>query len=97
PRSNKPIIKFKANSKAEPDRNNSSNLAKRTMSDKNTLSPVTRRQAFATVAIGVSLMAKPAILRAQTPLTVNFVQQRGLLYLPVDEMVSGGILQQEAA
>ena len=66
------------------------------MSDKNTLSPVTRRQAFATVAIGVGLMAKPAILLAQTPLTVNFVQQRGLLYLPVDEMVSGGILQQEA-
>lgn len=66
------------------------------MSDKNTLSPVTRRQAFATVAIGVGLMAKPAILRAQAPLTVNFVQQRGLLYLPVDEMVSGGILQQEA-
>jgi sulfonate transport system substrate-binding protein len=66
------------------------------MSDKNPLSPVTRREAFATVAIGVGLMAKPAILRAQTPLTVNFVQQRGLLYLPVDEMVSGGILQQEA-
>ena len=66
------------------------------MSDENPLSPVTRRQAFATVAIGVGLMAKPAILRAQTPLTVNFVQQRGLLYLPVDEMVSGGILQQEA-
>ena len=66
------------------------------MSEKNTLSPVTRRQAVATVAVGIGLMAKPAILRAQTPLTVNFVQQRGLLYLPVDEMVSGGILQQEA-
>ena len=66
------------------------------MSGKNTLSPVTRRQAVATVAVGVGLMATPAILRAQTPLTVSFVQQRGLLYLPVDEMVSGGILQQEA-
>jgi NitT/TauT family transport system substrate-binding protein len=41
-------------------------------------------------------MALPAIVRAQTPLTVKFVQQRGLLYLPVDAMVSGGILQQEA-
>ncbi|MGB8244118.1 MAG: ABC transporter substrate-binding protein, partial [Pseudolabrys sp.] len=66
------------------------------MSGKNTLSPVTRRQAVATVAVGVGLMALPAIVRAQTPLTVKFVQQRGLLYLPVDAMVSGGILQQEA-
>src|SRR5947209_8386354 len=66
------------------------------MSGKNTLAPVTRRQALATVSVGASLIAAPSILRAQTPLTVNFVQQRGLLYLPVDEMVSGGILQQEA-
>ncbi|MFZ0053877.1 MAG: hypothetical protein WAL09_03525, partial [Pseudolabrys sp.] len=65
------------------------------MSGKNTLSPVTRRQAVATVAVGVGLMALPAIVRAQTPLTVKFVQQRGLLYLPVDAMVGGGILQQE--
>ena len=48
------------------------------------------------LAGGVGLLAAPAFPRAQTPLTVNFVQQRGLLYLPVDEMVSGGILQQEA-
>jgi len=66
------------------------------MSGKNTIRPVTRRQAVATVAGGVGLMAAPGILRAQAPLTVKFVQQRGLLYLPVDEMVSGGILQQEA-
>jgi NitT/TauT family transport system substrate-binding protein len=66
------------------------------MLGKNTLSPVTRRQAVATVAVGAGVMATPAILRAQPALTVNFVQQRGLLYLPVDEMVSGGILQQEA-
>src|SRR6516225_10779033 len=66
------------------------------MSGKNTFTRVTRRQAVATAAVGVGLMATPRILRAQTPLTVNFVQQRGLLYLPVDEMVSGGILQQEA-
>ena len=58
--------------------------------------PVTRRQAVATVAGGVGLLAAPAIVRAQAPLTVRFVQQRGLLYLPVEEMVSGGILQQEA-
>jgi NitT/TauT family transport system substrate-binding protein len=66
------------------------------MSGKKATKPVTRRQAIATVAGGVSLLAAPSIVRAQTPLTVNFVQQRGLLYLPVDEMVSGGILQQEA-
>jgi NitT/TauT family transport system substrate-binding protein len=63
---------------------------------KKTIQPVTRRQAIATVAGGVSLLATPSVLRAQTPLTVKFVQQRGLLYLPVDMMVSGEILQKEA-
>ncbi|MFZ0845343.1 MAG: ABC transporter substrate-binding protein [Pseudolabrys sp.] len=57
---------------------------------------MSRRSAIATMAGGVGLMAAPAIVRAQAPLKVSFVQQRGLLYLPVDEMVSGGILQQEA-
>ncbi len=57
---------------------------------------VSRRDAVATMAGGIGLLAAPAIVRAQTPLTVSFVQQRGLLYLPVDMMVSGGILQQEA-
>ena len=66
------------------------------MSGRNILRPVTRRQVVATVAVGVGLMAMPAIVRGQAPLTVKFVQQRGLLYLPVDAMVSGGILQQEA-
>ena len=66
------------------------------MSGKNTLRPVIRRQVVAMLAGGVGLLSAPAFLRAQTSLTVNFVQQRGLLYLPVDEMVSGGILQQEA-
>jgi len=66
------------------------------MSGKNTLRPVIRRQVVAMLAGGVGLLAAPAFLRAQTSLTVNFVQQRGLLYLLVDEMVSGGILQQEA-
>jgi NitT/TauT family transport system substrate-binding protein len=55
-----------------------------------------RRAAVATLAGGASLLAAPAIVGAQTPLKVGFVQQRGLLYLPVDLMVSGGILQQEA-
>jgi NitT/TauT family transport system substrate-binding protein len=41
-------------------------------------------------------MAAPAIVRAQTPLAVTIVQQRGLMYLPVDMMVTGGVLQQEA-
>src|SRR3981189_1412923 len=57
---------------------------------------VSRRQAVATVAGGVSLLAAPAIVRAQVPLKVTFVQQRGLLYIPVDIMVSGGLLQKEA-
>jgi len=55
-----------------------------------------RREAVATLAGGATLLAAPAIVRAQEPLQVRFVQQRGLLYLPLDEMVTGGILQQEA-
>jgi len=66
------------------------------MSETKTLIPMTRRQAVAAVAGGVGLLAAPTVLRAQAPLTVSFVQQRGLLYLPVDEMVTGGILQKEA-
>jgi NitT/TauT family transport system substrate-binding protein len=58
--------------------------------------PLNRRQALATVAGGASLLAAPAIVQAQAPLKVTFAQQRGLLYIPVDVMVSGGILQKEA-
>src|SRR6476620_11092116 len=58
--------------------------------------PLSRRQALATVAGGAGLMAAPSIVSAQSRLAVRFVQQRGLLYIPVDIMVSGGILQQEA-
>jgi NitT/TauT family transport system substrate-binding protein len=57
---------------------------------------MSRRHAIATLAGGVSCMAAPAIVGAQTALQVRFVQQRGLLYLPVDMMVTGGVLQQEA-
>jgi NitT/TauT family transport system substrate-binding protein len=57
---------------------------------------MSRRNAIAAMAGGVSCMAAPAIVAAQTALQVRFVQQRGLLYLPVDMMVSGGVLQQEA-
>jgi NitT/TauT family transport system substrate-binding protein len=57
---------------------------------------LSRREAVATLAGGASLLAAPAIVNAQAPLQVKFAQQRGLLYLPVDEMVSGGVLQQEA-
>jgi len=56
---------------------------------------LSRRKAVAIVAGGAGLLAAPAIVRAQA-LQVKFAQQRGLLYLPVDEMVTGGILQQEA-
>jgi NitT/TauT family transport system substrate-binding protein len=55
-----------------------------------------RRQAIAAFAGGVGALAAPSILRADTPLTVKFAQQRGLLYLPVDMMVSGGVLQKTA-
>lgn len=58
---------------------------------------VSRRQALGAMAGSASLIAAPMILRAQSPLTVKFVQQRGLLYIPVDIMVSGGILQKEAS
>src|SRR5665647_2578635 len=71
-------------------------MGRRTMSGNKTVTPVTRRQAIATVAGGVSLLAAPSIVSAQTPLAVKFVQQRGLLYLPIDMMVSGGVLQKEA-
>jgi len=65
------------------------------MSEKNNRL-INRRGAMATIAAGVGVIAAPGVIRAQAPLTVRFVQQRGLLYLPIDEMVTGGILQQEA-
>src|ERR1700730_677832 len=57
---------------------------------------LSRRHAIATMVGGASLMAAPAIAAAQTPLKVSFVQQRGLMYLPVGMMVTGGVLQEEA-
>src|ERR1700742_3327917 len=57
---------------------------------------LSRRSAAATIVGGISFIAAPAIVRAQAPLTVSFAQQRGLMYLPIDMMVAGGILQQEA-
>src|SRR5215471_16366413 len=66
------------------------------MPGKMTVRPISRRQAVATMAGGAGLLAAPTIVRAQAPLKVTFVQQRGLLYIPVDIMVSGGVLQQEA-
>jgi NitT/TauT family transport system substrate-binding protein len=57
---------------------------------------LSRRAVVATLAGGASLLAAPAIVAAQTPLAVTIVQQRGLMYLPVDMMVTGGVLQQEA-
>src|SRR5215470_17851869 len=58
--------------------------------------PISRRQALGALASGAGVIAVPAILRAQSPLSVRIVQQRGLLYIPVDIMVSGGVLQAEA-
>jgi NitT/TauT family transport system substrate-binding protein len=57
---------------------------------------LSRRRALAQLAGAAGLVAAPRILRAQAPLKVRFVQQRGLLYLPVDIMVAGGVLQNEA-
>src|SRR6202166_333696 len=57
---------------------------------------ISRRRAIATMAGSVGFLAAPAIVRAQAALRVSFVQQRGLLYLPVDMMVSGNVLQKEA-
>src|SRR5262249_6892487 len=56
---------------------------------------LSRREAVAALAASASVLA-PTVLRAQAPLKVVFAQQRGLLYLPVDMMVSGGVLQQVA-
>src|SRR5665213_2270413 len=57
---------------------------------------ISRRHAIVTMAGGASLLAAPGIVAAQTSLKVSFVQQRGLMYLPVDMMVTGGVLQEEA-
>lgn len=57
---------------------------------------VSRRQALGAMAGSAGFLATPAILKAQAPLTVRFVQQRGLLYIPIDIMVTGGVLQAEA-
>src|SRR6185295_11662830 len=57
---------------------------------------LSRRRALSALIKGGSLLAAPAFVQGQSPLSVRFVQQRGLLYIPVDVMVSGGILQQEA-
>ena len=48
-----------------------------------------RRQALGALAAGAGLLATPTILRAQSALTVNFVQQRGLLYIPIDIRCQG--------
>jgi len=58
---------------------------------------MSRRRALPAIAGGASLLAMPAMVRAQGTLKVSFAQQRGLLYLPVDLMVSGGLLQSEAS
>jgi NitT/TauT family transport system substrate-binding protein len=57
---------------------------------------VSRREMLGAMTGGSGLLAAPAILKAESPLTVRFAQQRGLLYIPVDVMVSAGVLQQEA-
>ena len=45
-----------------------------------------RRQALGAIAGATSLLATPAIVRAQSPLAVRFVQQRGLRTLLIHEL-----------
>src|SRR5437764_806455 len=54
---------------------------------------ISRRRALAGAA---GLIAAPAILRAQGTGVVRIVQQRGLLYLPVDLLANGGLLAKHA-
>jgi NitT/TauT family transport system substrate-binding protein len=48
------------------------------------------------LAASASLVAAPAILRAQETRIVRIVQQRGLLYLPVDLLANGGLVTKHA-
>ncbi len=54
---------------------------------------ISRRRALASAA---SLIAAPAILHAQDARVVRIVQQRGLLYLPVDLLANGGLITKHA-
>jgi NitT/TauT family transport system substrate-binding protein len=54
---------------------------------------ISRRRVLAASA---SLVAAPAILRAQETRIVRIVQQRGLLYLPVDLLANGGLVTKHA-
>ena len=54
---------------------------------------LSRRRVLAGAA---GLIAAPAILRAQETRLVRIVQQRGLLYLPVDVLANGGLLTKHA-
>jgi NitT/TauT family transport system substrate-binding protein len=47
-------------------------------------------------ALASSNLAGSGLAQAQTATPVRFVQQKGLLYLPLDLMLTGGILQKEA-
>ncbi|MBV8849060.1 MAG: ABC transporter substrate-binding protein, partial [Methylobacteriaceae bacterium] len=49
-----------------------------------------------TLTGAASLIAAPAILRAQEARVVRIVQQRGLLYLPVDLLANGGLIAKHA-
>src|SRR5437660_12891550 len=55
--------------------------------------PISRRDALAGAA---GLIAAPAVLSAQETRVVRIVQQRGLLYLPVDVMANGGLIAKHA-
>ena len=54
---------------------------------------ISRRRALAATP---SLIAAPAIVHGQEARIVRIVQQRGLLYLPVDVMANGGLIAKHA-
>ena len=55
-----------------------------------------RRQALGAIAGSDEPLAAPAIVRAQSPLAVRFVQQRGLLYIPSTSWSAAASCRQEA-
>jgi hypothetical protein len=47
-------------------------------------------RALRALAVAVALIGAPAVAPAQEAATVKFVQQRGLLYIPIDDAADGG-------
>lgn len=59
-------------------------------------SPALDRRALLKASAGIAALAPASRLSAQAATPVRFVQQKGLLFLPIDLMLTGGLLQKEA-